>query len=695
MQRRVDEIDVKYVKGVGETRARALAEFNIHTVEDLLFFFPRRYLDRSNLQPINRININDDVTVVGKVVNIEKITRPKKRLEVTIYDGTGLLKGTWFNFSEYFVRTFKKDQEYAFSGKVSYFKGWQIVHPDYDLIDEAHNPLHTTGIIPLYPGSQKLQRVGINSYSLRKIIHAALEKYGEGVQENLPGELLHRYHLAERAEAFRQVHFPETTAQPAQALRRFKYEEVFYFQILMAIRHAQHHAPAEGIKMTTNFDLIRKVLNKLPFELTDSQKKVLREIYDDMRSGYAMNRLLQGDVGSGKTLVALISALIAIENGFQAALMVPTEILAEQHFLNIQEIVAELGISTGLLVGSISPKEKEAVQQKIAEGEINLVVGTHALVQEKVQFKRLGLVIIDEQHRFGVMQRGTLMEKGLNPHVLVMTATPIPRTLAMTFYGDLDTSIISELPKGRQPIATYWRKESELPTVFEFVREHLDRGEQAYIIYPLVEESEKMDLKAATESFNQLKKGELAKYNLDLLHGRLSAAEKEAVMRQFKNGEVQVLVSTTVVEVGVDVPNATILVVEHAERFGLSQLHQLRGRVGRGTRKSYCLLITPENINPAARQRMRLMEKTTDGFLIAEEDLKLRGSGEFFGTRQHGMPDLKFTDLAADQKLIQVARKDAFELVEKDPHLRSPAIKAIRDYFFQHYAEKYKIARIS
>ncbi|MBN2365853.1 MAG: ATP-dependent DNA helicase RecG [Calditrichaeota bacterium] len=689
------ETDVQYVKGVGEARAALLHKAGIETVEDLLTYIPRRYLDRSTIMKISQVSEGEDVTVVGRIVKIKKIPRPHQRLIITIYDKTGILDGVWFNQVDYFQKVFKEDQEVAFSGKIGFYRGWQIVHPDFDIIEESKEQLHTGQIIPLYPSGQELRSRGLSSRGFRRIIYNALDKYGDAVSENLPEMLLNLYRLRERPEAIRKIHFPEKMSDIHESLRRLKYEELFYLEILMALRHFQHRSPVKGITMKTSGETIRKVLNKVTYELTGAQRRVLREIYDDLRSGHPMNRLLQGDVGSGKTVVALISALIAIENSYQVALMAPTEILAEQHYLNIRELLSGTGIEPRILTGSLKSQTKKELHSALKEGDLSLVIGTHALVQEAVEFRKLGLVIIDEQHRFGVLQRGELIAKGWNPHVLVMTATPIPRTMAMTLYGDLDTSVIDEMPPGRKTVITAWRTEKKLPEVYKFIREKIKAGEQAYIVYPLVEESEKMDLKAATESFEFLRNHIFKDFNLALLHGRMKSSDKETAMQQFKKGEIQILVSTSVIEVGVDVPQSTIMLIEHAERFGLSQLHQLRGRVGRGSKKSYCILITPEDINETARQRMKMIEKTTDGFVIAEEDLRLRGSGEFFGTRQHGLPDLKYSDLVEDRKIIETARQDAFAIIEKDPQLRLPENQKIRDYFKIKYQEKYQLIQIS
>ena len=691
----ITAIDVQYVKGVGSARAAQLKNIGIKSVEDLLNYIPRRYLDRSTIHKISQLSINSETTVVGRVVKIKKIPRPRQRLIVTIYDKTGLLDGVWFNQVDYFAKVFEVDQEVAFSGKIGFYKGWQMIHPDFDIIEESKDQLHTGQIIPLYPSSEQLRTRGLSSRGFRRIIHHALEKYGTKIQENLPDFLIEKYKLMSRPETYHAIHFPKKIEEINQPLRRLKYEELFYLQLLMALRHYTQQSGVQGVPMTTAGAVIQKVYQKIPYELTGAQRRVLKEMYNDIKSGHPMNRLLQGDVGSGKTVVAMIIALTAIENGYQAALMAPTEILAEQHYINIRNLLTDIPVSVQLLIGSIKNQHKKKIHETLKSGETNLVIGTHALVQETVEFQKLGLVIIDEQHRFGVIQRGELIGKGLNPHVLVMTATPIPRTLAMTFYGDLDTSVIDEMPPGRKSITTVWRKENKLTQVYDFIRERVHTGERVYVVYPLVEESEKMDLKAATESYQLLQSKIFPEFTLALIHGRMRSDEKEAAMGKFKSGEISILVSTSVIEVGVDVPEATIMLIEHAERFGLSQLHQLRGRVGRGSKKSYCIMITPEEVNEVAVQRLRMMEKTNDGFLIAEEDLRLRGSGEFFGTRQHGLPDLKYADLVNDLKIVEVARKDAFEIIGNDPQLRLDDHQLIREYFRENYLDKYKTILIS
>ncbi len=683
---------VQFLKGVGERRGKALQNIGIETLQDLLEFRPRRYLDHSQVKTINRLEMDEEVTVMGEVITKQIHRRGKRRLSVTIYDGTGTLEAVWFNQVDFFSRIFKAKQVIAFSGRVSRYRSWQMVHPDFDIISETGEQLHTGQIIPLYPSSQAFKTAGLSHYIFRKIFSRALQKYGDAIPETLPEYLVKRYRLLPRRDAFRQMHFPDSLEMIHQVWRRFKYEELFYLELLMALRRHFYYSPTAGIPMKYDRQRLENFIRALPFSLTAAQQRVVNEIERNLNSGQPMNRLLQGDVGSGKTVVALIAMLMSIFSGYQAALMAPTEILAQQHFFSIREFLARSDISLALLIGSVPARQKTKIQQQIARGEIDLVIGTHALIQQQVEFRQLGMVVIDEQHRFGVMQRAGLIQKGKTPHVLVMTATPIPRTLALTIYGDLEVSVIDELPPGRQPIRTFWRTEERLPRVFDFVRDHLKQGEQVYIVYPLIEESEKIDLKAATEAFHYLQSQIFPDFQLELLHGRMKMSEKEAVMARFKTGETNMLVATTVIEVGVDVPDATIMIIEHAERFGLSQLHQLRGRIGRGRRQSYCILITPANINEIARERMAVMEETSDGFVIAEADLRLRGSGEFFGTRQHGLPDLQYADLVTDQNIVAAARKDAFALVEDDPHLRRPEHQAVLKRFKERFTEKFQFS---
>ncbi|HQU72091.1 MAG: ATP-dependent DNA helicase RecG [Calditrichaeota bacterium] len=689
------DTEVMFLKGVGPRRAEVLNEMGIFSLLDMLEYRPRRYLDRSELRRIGEVDVDAEATIIGEILSVRLHRRGRRRLVVRVNDTTGVLEATWFNHAEGFSRMFKAGQMVAVSGKVSFYRAWQMVHPDFDILSENREQLNTGQLIPLYPSTQELKKVGLGHVALRRIFHEALKRYGEQIPENLPGDRVKRYKLLSRRETFHQLHFPESREQIEQCWRRLKYEELFFLQLLIALRRHFELQPIAGKKVALAAEKVGEMTRHLPFTLTGAQTRVVEEIRRDMSGGRVMNRLVQGDVGSGKTVVGLLAMRMAIAAGYQAALMAPTEILAQQHYFNIEAFVQASGIRTLLLTGSMKASEKKAAQQAISAGQVDLVVGTHALIQEGVDFSRLGLAVIDEQHRFGVLQRQALISKGGSPHVLVMTATPIPRTLALTIYGDLDVSVIDELPPGRQPVQTHWRTEERLPMVFDFIRDHIGRGEQAYIVYPLIESSEKIDLKAATEHYDYFCKSVFADYRLLLLHGRMSMAEKEQVMGAFKSGKADILVATTVIEVGVDVPNATIMLIEHAERFGLSQLHQLRGRVGRGGRRSHCILSTPPALNEVAQQRMMIMEKTNDGFVIAEEDLRLRGSGEFFGTRQHGLPDLRYADLVSDQKIVQVAREDAFAVVEGDPHLRGVGHQGVRRHFQSRYRERFQLPGIA
>ncbi len=693
--RTISDIPVKYVKAVGERRAQVLATVGIQTVEDLLYYAPRRYLDRSQYRPLNSLVLDEQCSVIGEVIRVEVIRFGKRRLIVRISDGKGILEAVWFHQVDFFKKLFKEGETVSFSGKVGRYKTYQMIHPDFDIISESHEALHTGQIIPLYPSSEALRRVGLSSFGFRRIIHFALEQFGGEIPECLPEPIVRRYKLPGRTETFRELHFPENEKKLGYALHRLKFEELFYLELLMALRRHFYRSPVQGLQMDIDNDTIREIVAHLPFELTAAQRRVLREIYRDLNRGEPMNRLLQGDVGSGKTVVALLTMLMAVSGGYQTALMAPTEILAQQHAVSIRKLLQNYPCRLELLTGSLKAAEKKTLYKQISDGQLDLIIGTHALIQEKLHFKKLGLIVIDEQHRFGVLQRAELIGKGLNPHILVMTATPIPRTLALTIYGDLDVSVIDEMPPGRRPVRTFWRTFDRLNAIYDFIRQHVRNGEQVYFIYPIIEESEKVDLKAAKMAFDQLSKEVFPEFGLGLLHGRLGSAEKEQLMTLFKEGKLKILVSTTVVEVGVDVPDATIMVIEHAERFGLSQLHQLRGRVGRGPKQSYCILVTPSDISENAQERMKVMEATTDGFKIAEEDLRLRGSGEFFGTRQHGIPDLRYADLVLDASLVERARKEAFALVDGDPHLRKPENSLVRIHFRKHFAEKFQMAHIA
>ena len=689
--------EIQYIKGIGPKRAAALNKSGIHTFWDLLTYFPRRYLDRSRIVPLNNLTENTEATVIGKI-EATGIRRARKPIfYLVISDGKGLLEAVWFNYVNQYKTMFKVGEWVSLSGKVTAYRGMQMVHPDYDKLGDGdfENLINTGKIIPVYPGSESFKKVGLNSYTFRKIFYHILSSYLEEIPEVLPLEILKKQNLLSRQESIKNIHSPSTEGALQNSLKRLKYEEFFFIQLMLALQKIHTRDDEPGYRFERPSKKLEKLYQMLPFEMTAAQKRVVKEIRADLKNPHPMNRILQGDVGSGKTLVAMMTMLIAIDNGYQAALMVPTEVLAEQHFLTISKFLTELGVTVRLLTGNATNAERKSIYAQLNSDEPLIIVGTHALIQENVTFASLGLVIIDEQHRFGVVQRSTLLDKGIQAHVLMMTATPIPRTLALTIYGNLDVSTLDEMPPKRQDVATFWRYEDKTDEINNFISQRIEKGEQAFIVYPLVEESEKVDLKAATESFDVYRKGSFAHYKTALLHGQMKSEAKDKIMRGFSEGKIDILFATTVIEVGVDVANATIMVIEHAERFGLSQLHQLRGRVGRGSKKSYCILKTPYKISETAQKRLQIMTESSDGFLIAEEDLRLRGWGDFFGTRQSGLPAFKLANPVFDQDILQIARKDAFKIINGDPHLRKQEHNALRDFFMQTYKDKVKYYNIS
>ncbi len=688
-------LPVEQLPGIGIKRAAVLKTINVRTLEDLLYYFPRRYLDRSQVTKIEGLAVDIQVTVVGRVERFGIKHGRKKRFILVVSDGTGYLSCIWFNRLAYWSNVFREGEWLALSGKVGYFGGFQMTHPEFDRLgeDAEGEMVHTGKIIPMYPSSETLGKVGLDARGFRRLIYQLFRTVRIDVAETLPDEILQRYGLESLLFSLTNIHFPGDEDALKKARYRLKFEELFYMQLMLARRKHRYDA-LPGIQFENIGDYSRRLAASLPFELTEAQKRVMHEMRADMRSEKAMNRLLLGDVGSGKTIVALFVMLIAADNNHQAAMMAPTEILAEQHYITLHRMLEQIGVNVVLLVGGQSQKEREHILQAIRLGTANIVVGTHAIIQETVRFHKLGLVCIDEQHRFGVLQRAALHKKGVNPDVLIMTATPIPRTLSLTVYGDLDVSVLDQMPAGRKPVITTWRMEKSRPKIYDFLKKRVDEGDQIYIVFPLVEESEKIDLKAATYSYEIMKKTVFAQYAVGLLHGRMKSDEKDAVMAAFKQGKIQILVSTTVIEVGVDVPNANCMVIEHAERFGLTQLHQLRGRVGRGGKQAYCILVGYGRISDQAKKRLDTMAATPDGFQIAEMDLELRGPGEFFGTRQSGLPDLRLADVVKDIKILEKARNAAFDLVKNDPQLSKPGHQALNRNFERKYRNKYNLTRV-
>ena len=675
------EDDVQYLKGVGPHGARSLAKIGLHTVGDLLRHVPRRYEDRTSFRRIRELRPGESATITGRIVAAENLATSRRNLTLTkvlVDDGTGVAQIVFFN-QPYLQKQFddmkREGRMIVVFGQVkqSGFGALEMERVEWEELSLEADPLSTNRIVPIYPSTE-----GITQRRLRKVIHAALEKSLHAIEDVLPDSVVAAHKLVDRTRAISQIHFPSSWPDKDLARRRLVFEEFFTLQVGLARKRAANVTSDRGIRFQVEAgDLQGDLQRILPFELTGAQKRAIAQILSDVTSGHSMNRLVQGDVGSGKTVVALAAMLMAVKNGFQAALMAPTEILAQQHAIVFEKVLAPAGIRVQLSTGSLSAKGKRSVREELAAGDAPIVVGTHALIQEGVEFQNLGLVVIDEQHRFGVLQRQALHRKGERPHVLVMTATPIPRTLTMTLYGDLDTSIIDELPPGRKPIKTHWKRRIESASVYAAMQRLLIEGRQAYVVCPLVEESEKLQVKAATQLAEHVQKDLLPNYRIGLLHGQMKPAEKDDVMRRFKAHELDVLVATTVIEVGIDVPNASVMVIEDAERFGLAQLHQLRGRVGRGEHASFCILLADAKTDDA-RARMSVMVETQDGFRIAEEDLKLRGPGEFLGTRQSGMPELVFGDLINDSALMEEARQSAFKLVESDPNLKHPDHEALR-----------------
>ena len=666
------EQDIMYLSGVGPKRKELLSkELNIETWGDLLEYYPYKYVDRSKVYAITELSPDMAfVQIKGHILSFEEYAMGarKKRIVAHFTDGHGIADIVWFNGAKYVYDQYKVNEEYIVFGKPTVYAGrFQFAHPD---IDKAANlQLSKMGMQPYYITTEKMKKFGLTSQNIEKLTKALLLRIPSPMPETLPPYITEPLHLISRDAAMRQIHYPGNADDIARAKLRLKFEELFYVQLNILRYASDHRRKYRGYifrHVGEQFNWF--YAHNLPFALTGAQKRVMREIREDMRSGRQMNRLLQGDVGSGKTLVALMSMLIAIDNGFQALIMAPTEILAEQHLQTIHDFLKDMPVRVELLTGIVKGKKRKEVLEGLIDGSVHIVVGTHALIEDPVQFSRLGLAVIDEQHRFGVAQRAKLWSKSDNPpHVLVMTATPIPRTLAMTIYGDLDVSVIDELPPGRKPIQTIHKYDSQTTSLYQGIRQQIQQGRQVYIVFPLIKESEKSDLKNLEEGFEALREV-FPEFTLSKVHGKMKAKEKEEEMQRFVRGETQILVATTVIEVGVNVPNASVMVILDAQRFGLSQLHQLRGRVGRGAKQSYCILVTNYKLSQETRKRIDIMCETNDGFEIAEADLKLRGPGDLEGTQQSGIAfDLKIADIARDGQIVQMARDEAQKIIDDDP----------------------------
>lgn len=682
-----------FLKGVGEQRAAMLLkELELETTFDLLQFFPLRYVDRTDFKTIQQVkqltlSVTElrDVQMKGILRNIHLVGAKKgRRLVAELQDSSGTMELVWFNGINWLQKSLKPDTQYIVFGKPSIFNGIvNIMHPE---MEPAATSEYQLGgkIQPVYSGTEKLKAKGITSKLIGKFVQSLFDQLNVyDLPENIPADVLEKYRLISRFDAYRQIHFPDSEQHLQHAIRRLKFEELFIDQVkLLRVKQFRHSSSMGFIFKELDQYFNPFYTQHMPFELTNAQKRVVKEIRKDVLSGRQMNRLLQGDVGSGKTVVALLTMLMALDSGFQACLMAPTEILAQQHYAGLSELLKAMPVRVALLTGSIKGKQRREIQEGVVDGSIHILIGTHALIEETVQFQNLGCVVIDEQHRFGVEQRAKLWSKNnISPHILVMTATPIPRTLSMAYYGDLDVSIIDELPPGRKPILTVHRKENERLRVFGFMKEQIAEGRQVFVIYPLIEESEKLDLKNLMNGAEVIDQ-EFPKpqYQVSILHGRMKPADKDFEMQRFLKKQTQIMISTTVIEVGVNVPNATVMVIENAERFGLAQLHQLRGRVGRGAHQSYCILMTDNKLNADARTRIQTMVQTNDGFKIAEVDMQLRGPGEIEGTRQSGAPQFAIANIVTDEAILKEARLTAEALLDEDPVLNEPKNAALKKY---------------
>ncbi len=690
MRDRAEGLDtpVQFLKGIGPKRARQFGKLGVETVGQLLFHVPHRFIDRTRTLPIRQLVPGEEVTVFGRVAaaGTRRTRRFRQLVSCMVRDSSGMVEAVWFNRPDLKDR-FCAGQEIMLSGKVTKYRTLQFVNPDFELAEQSGFSGMNT-IIPVYPLTE-----GLSGWAVRRAVKTALDKYLDQVPETLTPEMIDHYGFGGIREALVAIHFPTDVTAAEKARERLIYDELFYLQLVLALRRHRYAEVRKGASLRRTGEFSDALLSELGFEFTAAQKRVTDEILADMGGEKCMNRLLQGDVGSGKTVVALCAMMVAVENRTQAVLMAPTEILATQHFQGWRATLASTGVEVRLLTGSTKQAERKEILEGLRQGTVNIVFGTHALIEEGVEFCRLGLVVVDEQHRFGVMQRAALLNKGLNPDFLVMTATPIPRTLTLTLYGDLDVSVLDEKPPGRKPVKTRVVPDARRAKVFGFIEERIAEGEQAFVVCPLIEQSEKLDVASAIETFESVRAA-FPRRRVGLVHGRMRSDERGQVMDRFRTGELDILVSTTVIEVGVDIPNATIMLIEHPERFGLAQLHQLRGRIGRGEARSYCILMVPHTGLGETLGRLKFFEHTSDGFALAEKDLELRGPGQLLGTRQHGLPDLRVADPVRDRKWLENARRDAFRMVELDPELSSPQNGTVRRAVKARYAGREELLRV-
>ena len=680
---------ITYIKGVSVQRATLLyTELGIKTCNDLLNFFPFRYIDKTQFYQIKELQPNSsEVQIVGKITHVKSVAQKRgSRLVATFQDASGSMELVWFKGQKWIKDSLKINEPYVVYGKLNHFKGsFSIPHPEMELVTEYKKKLQTK-MQPVYPSTEKLTNSGVSNKLMRTYVQNLLQQFFDIIEESLSQEIIEDFKLMSKRKALLNAHFPKSQEDLAKAQSRLKFEELFFIQLQLLRKKLINKSKIKGFvfeNVADNFNIFYK--NHLPFDLTNAQKRVLKEIRKDVASGAHMNRLLQGDVGSGKTIVALLTMLLAIDNGFQATIMAPTEILATQHYHAISELVSEMNIKVDLLTGSVKTKKRKEIHQSLEDGTLHILIGTHALLEDKVKFKNLGIAIIDEQHRFGVAQRSKLWAKNqIPPHVLVMTATPIPRTLAMSVYGDLDISVIDELPPGRKEIKTVHRFDSNRLSVFKFMRDEIEKGRQVYIVYPLIQESEAMDYKDLMDGYESVSREfPSPKYQISIVHGKMKPVDKEYEMQRFVKGETQIMVATTVIEVGVNVPNASVMIIESSERFGLSQLHQLRGRVGRGADQSYCILLSSYKLSEEGKTRLKTMVDTTDGFKIAEVDLKLRGPGNLMGTQQSGVLNLKIADVVKDTQILVAARNKAIDLLQEDPDLSKKENESIKKTYLE------------